>query len=120
MLSNTKSLKIRTDKIEIPDINSISAANFKAQDKRLLIDLFCNDENINSICEDILKQMNVRGQDLTNVDMLQYLNSNQEDVPATIDAQGNVMRKTLSFNNARTQNPYSAQSGHVQVTNNQY
>lgn len=70
MLSNTKSLKIRTDKIEIPDINSISAANFKAQDKRLLIDLFCNDENINAICEDILKQLQVRGQDLTNVDML--------------------------------------------------
>jgi len=70
MLSNTKSLKIRTDKIEIPDINSITAGNFKPQDKRLLIDLFCNDENINNVCEDILKQLHIRGQDLSNVDML--------------------------------------------------
>jgi hypothetical protein len=29
MLSNTKSLKIRTDKIEIPDVNSITIGMFK-------------------------------------------------------------------------------------------
>ena len=44
MLSNTKSLKIQTDKIQIPDLQSISVQNFKPQDKKLLIDLFCNDE----------------------------------------------------------------------------
>ena len=44
MLSNTKSLKIRTDKIEIPDVNSITISMFKPQDKKMLVDLFCNDE----------------------------------------------------------------------------
>ena len=44
MLSNTKSLKIRTDKIEIPDVNSITISMFKPYDKKMLVDLFCNDE----------------------------------------------------------------------------
>jgi hypothetical protein len=57
MLSNTKNLKIRTDKIEIPDINSISIQMFKPQDKKLLIDLFCNDDAVQSICEDILSSL---------------------------------------------------------------
>ena len=86
MLSNTKSLKIRTDKIEIPDINSITAAHFKPQDKRLLIDLFANDENIQNIAEEILNQMHAKNQDLSGVDMLQYLNTDSNAAPATIDA----------------------------------
>ena len=101
MLSNTKSLKIRTDKIEIPDINSIASSHFKAQDKRLLIDLFVNDENIQSICDDVLGRMNVNSQDLSNVDMLQYLNTDN-NAPATIDAQGNVQRRAVSLSNTQS------------------
>ena len=50
MLSNTKSLKIRTDKIDIPDPNSITIQMFKPQDKKMLIDLFCNDELVQKKC----------------------------------------------------------------------
>lgn len=50
MLSNTKSLKVRTDKIEIPDINSITINQFKPQDKKLLVDLFCNDDTVQKVC----------------------------------------------------------------------
>ena len=57
MLSNMKSLKIRTDKIEIPDLQSINISQFKPQDKKLLIDLFCNDEMVQQICNDILGGM---------------------------------------------------------------
>lgn len=46
ILSNMKSLKIRTDQIDIPDLNTINVTSFKPQDKRLLFDLFCNDENV--------------------------------------------------------------------------
>jgi len=70
MLSNTKSLKIRTDKIEIPDVNSININMFKPSDKKLLVDLFCNDETVVSICDDIMTRMNNRNYDLSNVDLL--------------------------------------------------
>ena len=46
LLSNTKSLKVRTDKIVIPEINSIQISQFKPQDKKLLVDLFCNDDTV--------------------------------------------------------------------------
>ena len=54
MLSNTKSLKIRTDKIDIPDPNSITIQMFKPQDKKMLIDLFCNDELVQKKCLQII------------------------------------------------------------------
>jgi hypothetical protein len=57
MLSNTKSLKIRTDQIEIPDVNSITVNQFKPSDKKMLIDLFCNDEAVQSLCQEILTNM---------------------------------------------------------------
>jgi hypothetical protein len=79
MLSNTKSLKIRTDKIEIPDINSISIQMFKPQDKKMLIDLFCNDEAVQQIAEDILNSFSNNNNDLTNVDMMSHINTNTED-----------------------------------------
>ena len=50
MLDNTKSLKIRTDKIDVPDASSISIEMFKPQDKKMLIDLFCNDEVVQLKC----------------------------------------------------------------------
>lgn len=43
MLANTKSLKIRTDKIDVPEASSITIDMFKPADKKMLIDLFCND-----------------------------------------------------------------------------
>ena len=97
LLSNTKSLKVRTDKIEIPDINSITIQMFKPQDKKMLIDLFCNDEAVISICEDILNTFSYNNNDLTNLDMLSHLNTNKQDMPATIDEFGNVVRKAQSF-----------------------
>ena len=97
MLSNTKSLKIRTDKIEIPDINSITIQMFKPQDKKMLVDLFCNDEAVISICEDILNSFSYNNNDLTQVDMLSHLNTNDGGTPATIDEFGNVVRKAKSF-----------------------
>ena len=39
--------------------------------------------------------------DLTNVDMLQFLNTNNDGIPATIDANGNVIRRAMSFSNAQ-------------------
>lgn len=86
MLQNTKSLKIRTDKIEIPELNQINIQMFKSQDKKFLIDLFCNDEQVQQVCDDILNKMNKINYDLSNVDMLQHINTNHKDVPATIDA----------------------------------
>lgn len=74
MLSNTKSLKIRTDKIDIPDLNSINISQFKPSDKKLLVELFCNDEIVQSICDDILGHMRKENQDLNNVGMMDYLN----------------------------------------------
>lgn len=97
MLSNTKSLKIRTDKIEIPDINSITIQMFKPQDKKMLIDLFCNDDSVQQICEEILSSFTYNNNDLTTVDMMSHLNTNIEDQPAVIDEYGNVVRKAKSF-----------------------
>lgn len=57
MLSNTKSLKIRTDKINIPELNSINISHFKPSDKKLLVELFCNDEIVQQICDDVLGKM---------------------------------------------------------------
>jgi len=54
MLSNMKSLKIRTDKIDIPDLSSINISHFKPKDKKLLVDMFCNDEDVQHICNEIL------------------------------------------------------------------
>lgn len=75
MLSNTKSLKIRTDKIEIPDVNSITISMFKPQDKKMLVDLFCNDELVQKKCNDILTNMRLNNNDLQSVDLLNHLNS---------------------------------------------
>lgn len=46
LLANTKSLKIRTDKIDVPDSSQITIEMFKPQDKKMLIDLFCNDDAV--------------------------------------------------------------------------
>lgn len=100
LLSNTKSLKVRTDKIEIPEINSIQISQFKPQDKKLLVDLFCNDETVQKISNDILNNMNNNNKDLSTVDMLSHLNTNLSDIPATIDEFGNVTRKIASYNGA--------------------
>jgi hypothetical protein len=70
---------------------------FKPQDKKMLIDLFCNDDAVISICEDILNSFSYNNNDLTTVDMLSHLNTNMEEVPATIDEFGNVVRKGKSF-----------------------
>ena len=70
---------------------------FKPQDKKVLIDLFCNDDHVQSICEDILTSFSYNNNDLTTVDMLSHLNTNMEDIPATIDEFGNVVRKSKSF-----------------------
>lgn len=64
MLSNTKSLKIRTDKIEIPDASSISIGMFKPQDKKMLIDLFCNDEVVQAKCAEIVASLQRENADL--------------------------------------------------------
>jgi hypothetical protein len=120
MLSNTKSLKIRTDKIEIPDINSITIQMFKPQDKKMLIDLFCNDEAVQSICEDILNTLSFNNNDLTSVDLLSHLNTNNEDMPAQIDEFGNVVRKTKSFSSVsyRPQRAiHKQQYGNMQIQN---
>lgn len=93
MLSNTKSLKIRTDKIEIPDVNSITIGMFKPQDKKMLVDLFCNDELVIEKCNEIINSMKFGNNDLSNADVLSHLNT-QNNVPARIDQHGNIIRKT--------------------------
>lgn len=107
LLSNTKSLKVRTDKIVIPEINSIQISQFKPQDKKLLVDLFCNDDTVQKISIDILNNMNNNNKDLSTVDMLSHLNTNLSDIPATIDEFGNVTRKIASYTGALgSQNQY--------------
>ena len=107
LLSNTKSLKVRTDKIVIPEINSIQISQFKPQDKKLLVDLFCNDDTVQKISIDILNNMKNNNKDLSTVDMLSHLNTNLSDIPATIDEFGNVTRKIASYTGALgSQNQY--------------
>ena len=81
MLSNMKSLKIRTDKIEIIDINSITLEHFKPQDKKLLIDLFCNDELVQQITNDVLAQNRIQNNDLTTLDMLAQIQKDPNALP---------------------------------------
>ena len=64
MLANTKSLKIRTDKIDVPDASSISIEMFKPQDKKMLIDLFCNDKVVQQKCEQIITALRRENEDL--------------------------------------------------------
>lgn len=96
MLSNMKSLKVRTDQIEIPDLQSINIQAFKPQDKKLLIDLFCNDEMVQQICTDILNRMRKDNVDLSNIDMLTYLNTDKQGQTSNIDPNGNVQRRAKS------------------------
>lgn len=55
-LKNIKSIKIRTDQIEIPDINSINISSFKAQEKKRLIETFFADDRVSTIVRRILSQ----------------------------------------------------------------
>lgn len=64
MLSNTKSLKIRTDKIDVPDASSITISMFKPQDKKMLIDLFCNDTEVQRKCSEIVQSLRHGNEDL--------------------------------------------------------
>ena len=96
MLSNMKSLKIRTDKIEIIDINSITLEHFKPQDKKLLIDLFCNDELVQQITNDVLAQNRIQNNDLTTLDMLAQIQKDPNALPQSIDQNGNVIRAKSS------------------------
>jgi hypothetical protein len=73
-----KSLKVRTDKIQIPDLQSVNVASFKPSDKKLLIDLFCNDDMVQQLCNQVLGDMQRQNQELINDDMLTYLNTNSQ------------------------------------------
>ena len=45
--------------------------------------------------------------DVSNVDLLQHLNT-KSDVPATIDTYGNVIRRGISFDEARVVHPLNS------------
>lgn len=45
-LKNIKSIKIRTEQIEIPDINSITISQFKPQEKKRLLENFFRDDRV--------------------------------------------------------------------------
>lgn len=53
-LKNIKSHKIRTDQIEIPDLNSINISSFKPQEKKRLLENFFADERVAPIVKRIL------------------------------------------------------------------
>ena len=95
-LSNMKSLKIRTDKIDVPEISSINISCFKNKDKKLLIDLFCNDDHVQQICNEIL--VNQRIEDESNFNLLTHLKT-EEDGLRQIDEYGNVIKRAKSFTN---------------------
>lgn len=53
-LKNIKSIKIRTEQIEIPDINSINISQFKPQEKKRLIENFFKDPRVSHVVKRIL------------------------------------------------------------------
>ena len=63
------------------------------------MDLFCNDETVQSIFESLTASFSQFNQDLSNVDLMSFINTNASDMPATIDQHGNVDRRTQSFLN---------------------
>lgn len=97
MLSNMKSLKIRTDKIDIPELQSINVTMFKPQDKKLLIDLFCNDEQVQSICNQILVNIRSQHNDINNMELLTMLNSDYHGNFNQIDSHGNLIKRAKSY-----------------------
>ena len=73
MLQNTKSLKIRADKIDVPEANAITIDMFKPGDKKKLVDLFCNDEQVQMKCHEIISALR-----RDNDDLLQYMAVNDD------------------------------------------
>ena len=65
----------------------------------MLVDLFCNDDFVQRKCNEILTNMRLNNNDLQSVDLLNHLNTDENNIPSVIDAHGNVERKSASFNN---------------------
>lgn len=53
-LKNIKSIKIKTEKIDIPDITSISISQFKPQEKKRLLENYFGDERVSEVVNRIL------------------------------------------------------------------
>ncbi|CDW73733.1 UNKNOWN [Stylonychia lemnae] len=66
-LKNVKSIKIRTDQIEIPDISSIQINQFKSQDKKKLLEKFIQDEPSTSGNDSFLNHLYQNTTQSTNV-----------------------------------------------------
>lgn len=115
MLSNMKSLKIRTDKIDIPDLSSINVQHFKPKDKKLLVDLFCNDEHVQQICNEILSSQRHQVQDLSNADMLTYLHTDPQGHNSQIDEHGNIIKRAKSMTNAAFFQAHAGPAAHYQT-----
>lgn len=65
----------------------------------MLVDLFCNDELVQKKCQEILTNMRLNNNDLQTVDLMNHINTDDNNMPAIIDEHGNVSRKTTSFMN---------------------
>ena len=65
----------------------------------MLVDLFCNDELVQKKCQEILTNMRLNNNDLQTVDLMNHINTDDNNMPAIIDEHGNVSRKTTSFIN---------------------
>eukprot|EP00347_Sterkiella_histriomuscorum_P019926 403339774 len=96
-LKNVKSIKIRTDQIDIPELTSIQISQFKALDKKRLMEKFLSDERVIMIIQNKIRQNQAQNQISQNQQHL-YLSQRAQSA-VTNDSYLNI-QQNAQINNS--------------------
>lgn len=79
------------------------------------MDLFCNDEHVQQICNEILSSQRHQAPDLSNADMLTYLHTDPQGNNSQIDEHGNIIKRAKSMTNAAFFQAHASAAAHYQT-----